>query len=128
MVQVDPAVTQTIGTVVAGIVVVFSTAYGLIMKHKVKMAETRSDVASANSERVAADAQSALYTIMTDRLNSVESQLTGLRNALEDEKKKNRKFYFKTRLMELHIKRLETLMKSAGLDVPEMDEFPEEVE
>lgn len=119
---------SAIGTVVGGLVVAATTTYGLVMRHRVKMAEVQSSVAIANSDRVEANAQSALYTVMTDRLTSVEAQLSGLRDSLEEEKKKNRKFYFKTRIMELHIKRLETLMKSAGLDVPIMDEFPEDIE
>lgn len=106
-----PVVGQTIGAV--GMVAGGMWAWWL--KNQKAQAVTRAEVAQANAEKVVADANGTVYALLTKRLESLESDVGHLRQELAQERQRCRR-------MELHIGRLEGLMRKAGIEPPTFDE------
>lgn len=73
----------------------------------------KNKVLSANSDAQVAvsEAQKAVYDMMTNRLNALENEMLQVRAELSAERAHGRK-------LELHIFKLESLMRKAGLEPP----------
>jgi hypothetical protein len=74
-------------------------------------AVTRAEVAEAGADKAVADASSAVYTLLTNRLTRVEAEQTALRAELAGERRHIRR-------LTLHIWLLEGLMRQANLVPP----------
>lgn len=106
---------QSVGTVLGGLGTAAVAAWGFWQKQQRTQAQTRAEVAEANSTRAVADAEGAVYKLLTNRLQTLERDMEHLREDLAHERKR-------TRRMELHIGRLEGLMRKAGIEPPTFDE------
>jgi len=93
-----------IGTAIGSVGVVAAGAWGWWLKNKKTQAETRADVAVA-------DSQAAVYRLLTERLEALENDQRALRAELVAERAHSRR-------LTLHIWKLESIMRKAGLDVP----------
>lgn len=72
---------------------------------------SRVDAANTNAAVAAADGERTVYKMMEDRLSTLEKEMQGVRQELSEERQRSRK-------LELHIFRLESLMRKAGIDPP----------
>jgi hypothetical protein len=81
-------------------------------RRTVKDAQDKASVAQAGLARVAADAESAVYRLLVERMNALEKEVERLTHA-ENESR------LRERALEEHIFHLENLMRKAGMDVPE---------
>lgn len=81
------------------------------LKNKRAAAETRAEVAESDAGRTVADAQSTVYKLMQGRLETVENDVRTLRSELAAERAHSRR-------LELHIWKLEGLMRKAGMEPP----------
>lgn len=106
----DISLDQVGGWIVAGGGLI-AAVWGGIQRYKTGKANTRADVAEANASRDVADAQSTVYTTLTSRLESLENEIKGIRAELSVERQHSRK-------LELHIFKLENLMRQANLTPP----------
>lgn len=106
---------SALGQAVAGIALTVGTfaggAYAWYLKHKKNVAETRAEVAESDAGRIVADAQSTVYKLLTERLNTLENDYKQLREELKLERQHGRR-------LELHIWRLEGVMRDAGITPP----------
>ena len=93
-----------IGTLAGGI-------WAWWLKNQRAQANTRAEVAEAGAERAVADAQQTVYKLLSDRLTALEGEVRTLRDELSAERKHSRR-------LELHIWRLEGLMRKAGIEPP----------
>ncbi len=64
-----------------------------------------------------ADAETALYNRLRERLDSLEGDVTTLRSELDTERRRGR-------ALERHIWRLEVLMRKAGIEPPQLEDEP----
>jgi hypothetical protein len=97
-----------VGTVATGI-------WAWWLKNQKSQANTRADVAESDAARTVADAQTTVYKLLNERLSTLESEVRGLRSELDAERKHSRR-------LELHIWRLEGLMRKAGIEPPAFHE------
>lgn len=104
-----------VGTAIAGVGAIGSAVYAGWLKVQKNRANTRADVAEADSSRTVADAQQTVYRLLNERLTTLENEVRGLRNELDTERKHSRR-------LELHIWRLEGLMRKAGIEPPAFHE------
>jgi hypothetical protein len=102
---------NALGTAIGAASVMIGGAYTWWLNTKKKEATTRADVAEANSDRVKADAEGAVYTLLTDRLKRLENEITAMRAELVSERQHIRR-------LTMHIWTLEGLMRKAGLEPP----------
>lgn len=111
-----------LGTAVVGLVtgggVACLALYKFVLKHKSRVAELETDVATAGAERSVADAQKLVYDSLATRLVSLEADMQRLREELAEERRMNRKYAERNQQLELHVKHLEFLMRHAGIEVP----------
>lgn len=77
---------------------------------KIKAASA-ADVAQNNANATVADSQSVVYSLLTKRLEALESEIKSVRDELALERKHSRD-------RDLHIWKLEDLMRKANLEVP----------
>lgn len=98
----------SIGTIVGG-------GYAWWLRSQRDHAAARADVAESNADRTVADAQQTVYKMLTERMSSLEGDVRGLRAELALERRNGRR-------LALHIWKLETLMRSAGLEPPPFHE------
>lgn len=74
-------------------------------------AASAADVAQNNAAATVADSQSVVYSLLTKRLETLESEIKSVREELALERKHSRD-------RDLHIWKLEDLMRKANLEVP----------
>lgn len=102
----------------AGLTAVFALATGAwawILKNKKAGAETRAAVAESNAERAVADSQATIYKLLNERLTTLEKEVRAQRAELDAERRHSRK-------LQLHVYRLEGLMRRAGIEPPPLEE------
>lgn len=79
-----------------------------------KQAKLDAEVAASGASRSIADAEHTLFKLLADRLTTVESDLKAVRAEQAVERSHARQ-------LEVHIYRLENLMRKAGLEPPERE-------
>lgn len=79
-----------------------------------KAARLEAEVASSGKDRTIADAEHTLFKLLADRLATVEADLKTVRQEQAVERNHARQ-------LEVHIYRLENLMRKAGLEPPERE-------
>jgi uncharacterized protein HemX len=84
-----------------------SSLWAWIQKQRRDMSETRATVAEDERDREMATSAQTLYSMMNERLKIVEEEL------------RSQRMY--TRRLEIHIGKLERLLRTQGLDVPEIE-------
>lgn len=72
---------------------------------------SRVDAANTNAAVAAAEGTQTVYNMMEARLTTLEKEMQVQRQELAEERQRSRK-------LELHIFRLESLMRKAGIDPP----------
>jgi hypothetical protein len=72
----------------------------------------------ATAEKALAVSQETLYSQLTQRLNSLEEDYKSIREELRVERDNSRKLAMQNQRLELHIIKLEALMRNAGIEVP----------
>lgn len=97
----------TIGTAVTGVGVLAGAIWAAVQKVRRGQAETKASVAEDSRDRTVADSQKLIYDMLNERLKTVESELQSMR--------------LYNRKLELHITKLERLMREKGLDVPTLE-------
>lgn len=104
----------TLGTAAGVLTTIGTAAWAWWERTRKNHAETKADVAQSDAERAVADSQTTVYKLLTDRLAMVEKDVTVLRTELAAERAHSRK-------LEMHIWRLENLMRASNLTVPEFN-------
>lgn len=97
----------TIGTAVTGVGVLAGAIWAAVQKVRRGQAETKAAVAEDTRDRTVADSQQLIYNMLNQRLTTVEGEL------------QSQRLY--TRKLELHITKLERLMRDAGMEVPALE-------
>lgn len=105
---------NVIGGVLAAVGAIATGAWGWWLKNRKDTAATQAHVANARAAEEVADAQQTIYRLLNERLNTLEVEVRGLRDELATERRHSRK-------LEVHIWRLEGLMRGAGLEPPVFD-------
>lgn len=105
---------NVIGGVLAAVGAIATGAWGWWLKNRKDTAATQAHVANARASEEVADAQQTIYRLLNERLNTLEVEVRGLRDELATERRHSRK-------LEVHIWRLEGLMRGAGLEPPVFD-------
>lgn len=100
-----------IGGVLAAIGALATGAWAWWLKNRKDTAVTKADVARAEAAQEVADAQQTIYKLLNERLNTLETEVRGLRDELATERRHSRR-------LEAHIWRLENLMRKAGIEPP----------
>jgi uncharacterized protein HemX len=90
-------------------------AWAWWQKNQRAQAQTKAEVAMADAGRAIADANGEVYKLVTERLRAVEADIERLRDELAHERRRSR-------AMELHIIRLENLMRRAGIEPPAFED------
>lgn len=104
----------TVGAALSTLILGAGGAWAWFLKQKKAAAETNTDVAHADAERAVADAQHTLYKLLNQRVESLEVEIRELRAELSIERKHSR-------ALEVHIYRLENLMRQQGIEPPERE-------
>lgn len=102
---------QAVGQGIGGVVVGFGGALALWMRREGIKARNNAEAAAANAERAKSDAEGALYTLIVQRLKTVEGEVTRLNLEVEKERGLRQQ-------LEAHIFHLENVMRTKGIDVP----------
>lgn len=111
------------GTIVGGLTVALTTAYGFVMSHGKRRAESRAEVAEHAAAGSASEAATTMYTAITDRLQALERTVDKQETQLEEARRIARASDLRNQQLTMHVMRLESLMRAAGLTVPTMDTF-----
>lgn len=106
-----------IGGSLAAIGAVATGIWAWWVKRGEAAAKARASVAESNAEATVADAQATVYRLLSDRLATLETEVRELRAELSSERQHSRK-------LEVHIFRLETLMRTAGMEPPTFGATP----
>lgn len=104
----------TIGGALAAIGTIAAGAWAWFERARRAKAETSADVATSDAQRTVADSQQTVYKMLTERLHALEQDVQSLRNELAAERAHSRK-------LEIHIWKLEGLMRKANLEPPIFD-------
>lgn len=99
------------GTLLAGIGAAITTAWAWFERRAKTKAAIRADVAESNTETLVLDSQGQVYKMLSERLTTLESEVRSVREELNTERQHSRK-------LELHIWKLENLMRTSGLEPP----------
>ena len=111
------------GTIAGGLTVALTTAYGFVMGHGKRRAESRALEAEHAAAGSASEAATTMYTAITDRLQALERMVDKQEVQLEEARKIARASDLRNQQLTMHVMRLESLMRAAGLTVPTMDVF-----
>ena len=111
------------GGIFGGLTVAVTTAYGFVMSHAKRRAESRAETAEHAAAESASGAATTMYTAITERLQALEKMVDKQEMQLEDARKNYREAELRNRRLEMHVIRLEALMRVAGLEVPPIDSF-----
>lgn len=104
----------TLGGVFATLGAIATGAWAWWLKNQKNVAHTGAEVAVADASRAVADAQHTLYKTLNERVNALEVELREVRAELSIERKHSR-------ALEIHIYRLENLMRQKGIEPPERE-------
>jgi uncharacterized protein HemX len=102
---------DAIGGAIAAIGALATGAWAWWLKNQKDRATTKAEVAGADADRKVADAEGTVYRLLNERLTTLEGEVRQLRGELATERAHSRK-------LELHIWRLENLMRKAGIEPP----------
>lgn len=102
-----------IGTYIGAIALGLGTFYG---QHALNKAKAKAEEASYGTDRTISDTESTLYVHLRDRLTALEADTLALRGELDKERRHSR-------YMELHIWKLEKIMRNANLEPPTFIDF-----
>lgn len=95
-----------VGAIGGAVVALVSGVWLGIQKVQRQRAETKASVAEDARDRSVADSQKIVYDMLLARVSAVELELRDM------------KLY--TRKLELHISRLEKIMREKGLEIPDL--------
>lgn len=109
---------STIGSLTGASMAVLGGAVGAFIWVKSKLAKAK----LSDAEGAVAVSQETLYNQMTQRMEAMEIDLRGIREELRQERESNRRLAIKNERMELHIIRLENMLRDAGMQVPALRE------
>lgn len=115
------------GTIAGGLAVAMTTAYAFVMGHGKRRAESRALEAEHAAAGSASDAATTMYTAITERLQALERTVDKQEIQLEESRKIARASDIRNQQLTMHVMRLESLMRGAGLTVPTMDVFNMEI-
>src|SRR5512145_290992 len=104
----------TLGGVFATLGAIATGAWAWWLKNQKNVAHTRAEVAESDRDKAIADSEHTLYKLLNQRVESLEVEIRELRAELSIERKHSR-------ALELHIYRLEGLMRRAGIEPPERE-------
>lgn len=104
-----------VGGGLAAAATLLTGAWAWWQKNQRTQAQTKAEVAMADAGRAIADANGEVYKLVTERLRAVEADIERLRDELAHERRRSR-------AMELHIIRLENLMRRAGIEPPAFED------
>lgn len=102
---------QGVGSAMVGLVMGLGGGIAWWQRRHANAARLEVEVARAGAERSAANAEHALYAMLSKRLAEVEFDMKGLRAELAEERTRGRD-------LETHIFRLENMMRAAGMEPP----------
>lgn len=108
------------GTAVVTIGGIISAIWLGILKQKKSVAETRADVAESEAAQARAESSEAVFSMVTQRLTQVESELSKQRDELVVVYKLLREKDAKVHALELYVQDLQHVLHSHGIDVPPM--------
>jgi uncharacterized protein HemX len=80
-------------------------------RRSARKAKAEAEAAQANASRSVADAEHTLYKLLAERQSQLEAEVKTMRQELATERQHSRQ-------LEVHIFRLENLMRTAGMDPP----------
>lgn len=109
---------QAVVGLVMGLGTIGGVAYGAVMKHKARVAKLGADVAASDADKTVSDAQLIVYDSLSKRVEALDGDVKQLRQELDTERRHSRRLELLNKKLELHILRLESLMKAAGIEVP----------
>lgn len=95
---------QDVGMALTSLAGIAGVVWGWVLKQRAVLSETRARVAEDERDKEMANSAALLYSQLSERLKSVEVELREM------------KLY--SRKLELHIKKLEDLMRSHGITPP----------
>jgi hypothetical protein len=90
------------------------------MTRRQNTAKTNAEIASANASASVSDAEGSLYQRLREELDALRNDINRLRSDLDIERRHSRR-------LELHVWKLERLMRAGGLEPPpfvDEDEVP----
>lgn len=100
------------GSALAAIGAVAGGAYAWWLRRTKDAAANRADVAESDAATTILDSQRTVYALLTERLTTLENDMRNVRIELATERQHSRR-------LELHIWRLEGLMRNAGIEPPQ---------
>lgn len=100
---------SVLGQGLVGVAAIGGIAWAAWERFQKGRAQLSADIATSDASRTVADAQATVYGLVTQRLAALEEEVKGLRNELAVERAHSRK-------LELHIWKLEGMMRKANLD------------
>ena len=103
-----------LGSSLVALVVGAGAAIAWWQSRAAKAARLEAEVAASGKDRTIADAEHTLFKLLADRLATVEADLKAVRAEQAVERSHARQ-------LEVHIYRLENLMRKAGLEPPERE-------
>lgn len=103
-----------VGSSLAGLAIGAAGTIAWWQSRAARAARVDAEVAESGKVRSIADAEHTLYKLLAERLASVEAEVQSLRGDLSVERKHSRQ-------LEVHIYRLENVMRKAGLEPPERE-------
>lgn len=109
---------QTIGGGATALGMLATGAWAWWLKNLKAKAVTRADVAEAGAAEKVAKAEGSVYSMLESRLQALEVEVKDLRTDLAAERRHSHELERKSNRMELHILRLEHLMRAANLEPP----------
>jgi hypothetical protein len=100
-----------VGGAITSVGIGIGGVYAWWLKTSRDRANTRAEVAKSESNVAVATASETVYTMLTERVVTLENDMRLVRQELAEERQHSRRLV-------LHIWKLEQLMRAAGLEVP----------
>lgn len=108
---------NTLQNILLGVGAVGATLWAVWEKvQRIKLSTSASDAGVAVN-----DAQEKMFLLMTSRLEALEMDVVRLRGELTEERKLARDMDLRLRQYELHILKLENIMRNSGLEPPTVE-------
>lgn len=101
-----------VGQALVSLVVGAGVTAGWWSRRATREARSQAEAAQAGAARVVADAESAVYRLLVERMQALEANVQALSQQLSEARQREM-------ALEQHIFHLENLMRRAGMDVPE---------
>lgn len=103
-----------VGQALVSLIVGAGLMAGWWSRRATRDARSQAEAAQSGAARVVADAESAVYRLLVERMQALEDKVKTLSSELDASRERERS-------LEQHIFRLENLMRRAGMDVPERE-------